>query len=113
MFEIFREIITDWRNIVYPIAFMISIPYLASLLSRYLNDRFGSSIDEEHLALVTARMNCSTYTVFCVSGARWNVTKETIDGDFKKYLHHLKIPYYVRDFTSHVIEKDESTDIVS
>ncbi len=69
----FGDIIKNWRDIVYPLLFMVSISYLAAILARYLSDRFGSSTEEENLAFVVEQLNCSTYKVFCVSGARWNI----------------------------------------
>jgi hypothetical protein len=106
----FDEIIIKWQDIVYSLAFMVSIPYLASLLARYLSDRFGTSIEEENLAFVAEQLNCSAYKVFCVSGARWNIGRERIDCDFKEYLRSLTIPYYVRGFTADVIATLDSND---
>jgi hypothetical protein len=97
------EIIKNWQDIVYPLFFMVSIPYLSSLLARYLSDRFGASIEEEKLAFVAEKLNCSTYKVFCVSGARWNIESERIECDFKEYLQYLSIPYYVRGFIAEVL----------
>ncbi len=106
----FDEIIRNWQDTIYPIVFMVSIPCLASLLARYLSDRFGASIEEEKLAFVAEQLNCSAYKVFCVSGARWNIERERIDCDFKEYLQCLRIPYYVRGFIADVMATLDSND---
>ena len=108
--DMFGEVIKNWQDIVYPLAFMVSIPYLAAILARYLSDRFGASIEEEELAFVAEKLNCSAYKVFCLSGARWNIGIERIDCDFKEYLQSLMIPYYVRGFIADVIATLDAND---
>ena len=40
----------------------------------------------------------SEYNVFCKSAESWPVSHERIEQDFKAYLSHHSVPYYVTDF---------------
>ena len=40
----------------------------------------------------------SEYDVFCKSAERWSISHEGIKQDFKAYLSHQSVPYYVTDF---------------
>jgi hypothetical protein len=40
----------------------------------------------------------SEYDVFCKSAENWQIGHERIEQDFKSYLLHQSVPYYVTDF---------------
>ena len=47
------------------------------------------------IARVTGK---SEYDVFCKSAESWPIDHERIEQDFRAYLLHQRVPYYVADF---------------
>jgi len=43
-------------------------------------------------------MRCSEYDIFMEAAKPWRVSKQHVEGDFRKYLLAEQIPYYVADF---------------
>ena len=53
---------------------------------------------EDQLYKISRITGKSEYDVFCKSAENWPITGEKIDQDFKSYLLHQRVPYYVVDF---------------
>jgi hypothetical protein len=53
---------------------------------------------EEQLYKIARVTGKSEHDVFCKSAESWPVARHTIEHDFKSYLLHQKVPYYVVDF---------------
>jgi len=53
---------------------------------------------EDHLYKIARVTGKSEYDVFCKSAESWPVTSKKIKQDFKVYLLHQRVPYYVADF---------------
>jgi hypothetical protein len=53
---------------------------------------------EDHLYKIARVTGKSEYDVFCRSAESWLITHERVEQDFKAYLLHQSIPYYVTDF---------------
>jgi hypothetical protein len=53
---------------------------------------------EDHLYKIARVTGNSEYDVFCKSAVSWPITPEKIEQDFKAYVLHQDVPYYVVDF---------------
>ena len=69
---------------------------LCSLNKKILRDR-PDTVEKQlyKIARVTGK---SEYDVFCKSAESWPIARHTIEQDFKAYLLHQSVPYYVVDF---------------
>ena len=82
----------------------IFIVLLAGALFRLLfqwNKSFFSNKPEtmeDYLYKIARITGKSEYDIFLKSAEEWPITKEKIEEDFKAYLMHQSVPYYVRDF---------------
>jgi hypothetical protein len=86
----------DWRAIVFP---LMVISYFQLL--RYLDRRYARKkpfTDQEYLMNLARFMKCSEYDIFMEAAKPWQVSKQHVEDDFKKYLLSEQIPYYVADF---------------
>ena len=54
--------------------------------------------DEEFIAYLARKSECSEYDIFHTSSENWHVPKATIEHDFRKYLRRGHLPYYVKDY---------------
>ena len=81
---------------------------LCSLKKKIMRDRPGTV--EEQLYKIARVTGKSEYDVFCKSAENWPVARHTIEQDFKSYLLHQNVPYYVVDFVrknkKHIDELD-------
>ena len=77
---------------------------LAGMLLRAfccLNKNFSRSRPltiEDYLFKISRVTGKSEYDIFCKSAENWQVSRETIDQDFKRYLDYQSVPHYVADF---------------
>mgnify|MGYP001024410430 FL=1 len=53
---------------------------------------------EEQLYKIARVTGKSEYDVFCKAAENWPISRAMIERDFKAYLLHQNIPYYVVDF---------------
>ena len=53
---------------------------------------------EDYLFKIARITGKSEYDIFVKSAEEWPITTHKIDEDFKDYLTHQTVPYYVRDF---------------
>ena len=53
---------------------------------------------EDHLYKIARVTGKSEYDVFCKSAEIWPINSKKIKQDFKAYLLHQRVPYYVADF---------------
>ncbi len=53
---------------------------------------------EDYLFKIARITGKSEYDIFLKSAEDWPITKKRIEEDFKTYLTHQSVPYYVRDF---------------
>ena len=53
---------------------------------------------EDYLFKIFRITGSSEYDIFCKSAENWPISSDKIDDDFKRYLSHQSIPYYVNDF---------------
>jgi hypothetical protein len=92
----FGDISIDWRAIVFPLMVVSWFQLL-----RYLDRRYASKkpfTDQEYLMNMARFMKCSEYDIFMEAAKPWQVSKQHVEDDFKKYLLAEQIPYYVADF---------------
>lgn len=82
----------------------ICIILLAGIILRCLfhwNKTFSENNSltmEDYLYKIARITGKSEYDIFLKSAEAWPMTKEKIEEDFKAYLIHQTVPYYVRDF---------------
>jgi hypothetical protein len=87
-------------NVVSAIVIIAVVVLLFKGLDR-LNRRFFGhrvSIMEYYIFKVSRVTGKSEYDVFFKSAEEWRLSKEKIEKDFKDYLQHRIVPYYVADF---------------
>lgn len=60
--------------------------------------RLRPASTEDYLFKVARVTGKSEYDVFCKSAENWPVSQEMVREDFKDYLMHNTVPYYVNDF---------------
>jgi hypothetical protein len=92
----FGNISIDWRIIVFP---LMVISYFQLL--RYLDRRYARKkpfTDQEYLMNLARFMKCSEYDIFMEAAKPWQVSKQPVEDNFKRYLLSEQIPYYVKDF---------------
>jgi hypothetical protein len=53
---------------------------------------------EDYLYKISRIAGKSEYEIFLKSAEEWPVSVDKIEEDFKAYLQHQSVPYYVRDF---------------
>ena len=53
---------------------------------------------EEQIYKIARVTGNSEYDVFCKAAENWPISRAMIEGDFKAYLLHQSVPYYVVDF---------------
>ncbi len=94
-----HPILADLNNILSPIAVLFILPFLATRLTRYLNEKFDKVYEEEEkLCRLARRIEKSVYAVFHLSGEKWNIIPRKIEYDFKEYILSGCIPFYVREY---------------
>lgn len=73
---------------------------LAQLLMRAQSTavRCQAPTTEDYLYKIARVTGKSEYDIFCKSAENWPVSPEMINKDFKDYLMHHTVPYYVNDF---------------
>ena len=54
--------------------------------------------DADYLAILARKHHCSEYDIFSISAEDWRFSKAKVDSDFKNYLLHDNMPYYVKEF---------------
>ncbi len=95
----FSEAVSIGREILQPVLFMGLLVMLCYQINRYIRERYGDDDPlDEALSSLAVSMDCSVYFIFCLSGQEWNLPREKIDFDFKRYLLFRQVPYYVRHF---------------
>ena len=73
------------------------------------DDQFSRNAMESLLHSISLDTGWTEYELFLISAEGWSVTDARIDGDFKRYMAHQALPYYVMDFVRKNHEKiDES-----
>ncbi|OQY58244.1 MAG: hypothetical protein B6245_12800 [Desulfobacteraceae bacterium 4572_88] len=92
--------IQDMLEGLEPFAFLIGV-FLCMLSiwrleRRYARNRYIS--DEEYLAGMARKRGGSEYDIFHISAKEWCIPAGRIDEDFKEYLVHGDLPYYVKDY---------------
>ncbi len=53
---------------------------------------------EDYLFKIARITGTSEYDIFIKAAETWPVSQAMVGGDFKKYLLHQTVPYYVNDF---------------
>ncbi len=90
------ELIYDWRLFLYP---LMVVGYFQ--LMRYMDMRWSKSrpLTEEELLTRWAKLRGkSEYEVFFWAAESWRTTKTQVEADFRQYLLHGQLPYYVKDY---------------
>ncbi len=88
---------------------MLSVELIFLLASGYLLaqimlriqlrlNRFRQASTEDYLFKIARITGKSEYDIFCKSAENWPVSQAMINEDFKGYLMHHTVPYYVNDF---------------
>ncbi len=54
--------------------------------------------EEDCLALMAREKECSEYDIFCLATKDWRISKDRMENDFKDYLKHGYMPFYVKDY---------------
>jgi hypothetical protein len=62
----------------------------------FFNDKPATM--EDYLFKIAGITGKSEYDIFVKSAEEWPITTGKIEEDFKAYLNHQTVPYYVRDF---------------
>jgi hypothetical protein len=89
------DIFIDWHTIVFP---LMAVSWFQLL--RYLDRRYARNkpfTDQEYLMNLARFMKCSEYDIFMEAAKPWQVSKQHVEDDFKKYLLAEQLPYYVND----------------
>jgi hypothetical protein len=92
----FENISISWHAIVFP---LMALFYFQLL--RYLDRRYARKkpfTDQEYLMNLARFMKCSEYDIFVEAAKPWDVSKERVEDNFKRYLLSEQMPYYVSDF---------------
>jgi len=90
------EMVLEWKMVVYP---LMAVMYL--VLVGYLEKRFCRRrplTDEECLSRMAKMRESSEYLLFHQCGGEWSLSRPQVERDFRAYLMHGTMPYYVRDF---------------
>ena len=82
-----------WLAVIFGGALSQMLHWLRKKVSRERPVTIGDQLYK--IARVTGK---SEYDVFCKSAENWPVARHTIEQDFKSYLLHQNVPYYVVDF---------------
>ena len=87
----------EWNILIYP---LMALFYLQ--LIRHLNQSNLAKqpiSDEEYLAAIARMRGCSEYDLFFDAAREWRIAdKIRIEEDFKDYVRHDAMPYYVKDY---------------
>jgi hypothetical protein len=86
----------DWKTIGVFIAVMAYMCFMFRLNKKFIASKRFS--DEEYLYKMARIGECSVYDMFFVCAEKWQYSKERVENDFREYLLHNRIPFYVRDF---------------
>jgi hypothetical protein len=89
------QIAAEMKPMLYPFAAVVAL-----LGMRWIDLRVNvprSLSDGELLAVLARRRECSEYDLFCDSAGDWQVSLQRVESDFKSYLLHDQMPFYVRD----------------
>lgn len=91
-----RQIISGAQTLCTVIFVGVLFQKLHALNKRKIHDQ--PVIIEDYLYKIARITGKSEYDVFCKSAEAWPITQEKIEQDFKAYLLHQRVPYYVVDF---------------
>ena len=87
----------EWNLIIYPLMALFYLQLIRQLNQSKLAKQPVS--DEEYLAGIARIRGCSEYDLFFEAAKEWRiVNRRRIEEDFKDYLRHDAMPYYVKDY---------------
>lgn len=93
----FGDMLAEWKMFFYPLAVIFYLVFL-----RYLEKQSAMEdpplTDAEYISKIARSKEESEYNVFHVCAEEWHVSDRKVEQDFKEYLLHGYIPYYVKDF---------------
>ncbi|MEJ2184007.1 MAG: hypothetical protein P8Y66_10885 [Nitrospirota bacterium] len=77
---------------------VLALAYCAFLAWAGSRRKHSRKTDVERLYEAARRENLSEYEIFVGTGKKWNIPEARAREDFKHYLFHGEIPFYVRDY---------------
>ncbi len=86
----------EWAGFLYCLAALLYIVIIYGVERRRRQKTLFS--EEDYLALMALEKECSEYDIFCVATEDWRISKDRMENDFKDYLKHGYLPFYVKDY---------------
>ncbi len=92
----FEDLTFSWQIIVLPLAALVYLELMRRLEKYWAGRRQTSDVDR--LWQRARDLGVSEHEVFKRAAAKWSLSPEKADLDFKTYLKRQHMPYYVRDY---------------
>ena len=92
------DLALETKLFIFPLVAVIYIFGLSFVEGYYRKLERGPETDQEFLWRVARQRESSEYQLFVNAGKDWHTTKAGIEEDFKDYVLHDRVPFYVRDF---------------
>lgn len=90
--------VIEWNILIYPLMALFYLQLIRHLSQSNIARKLPLS-DEEYLATIARMRECSEYDLFFEAARKWRIAdKIRIDEDFKDYVRHDAMPYYVKDY---------------